>query len=222
MRPRLSDGTFRADFDPLKTDGQGFIEGNAWNYGLYVPHNPDALIEMMGGEKKFSDMMDQLFTRQMDDKHFEANEDITREGIIGLYVHGNEPGHHIPYLYNWTRQPKKTQERVRMICNTMYRNLPDGLCGNDDCGQMSAWYIFSTLGFYPVCPGSDEYALGSPLIISAEVDLGGGRFLKIITENQSPENVNVKQVILNGHKLKEPFIRHSDIKEGAEIIFIMD
>ncbi len=117
----------------------------------------------------------------MDDKHIEANEDITRDGIIGLYVHGNEPGHHIPYLYNWTGHPEKTQERVRMICNTMYANAPDGLCGNDDCGQMSAWYIFSALGFYPVCPGSDEYALGSPLVKSAEIDLGDGKTLKIIS-----------------------------------------
>ena len=190
MRPKLSDGTFRKEFDPLDTHGQGFIEGNAWNYGLYVPQNPDALIDMMGGKKKFSKMLDQLFTLQLDDKHIEANEDITRDGIIGLYVHGNEPGHHIPYLYNWTGHPEKTQERVRMICNTMYANTPDGLCGNDDCGQMSAWYIFSALGFYPVCPGSDEYALGSPLVKSAEIDIGNGNVLTIKVENQSPENVS--------------------------------
>ena len=143
---------------------------------------------MMGGKKKFSKMLDQLFTLQLEDKHIEANEDITRDGIIGLYVHGNEPGHHIPYLYNWAGHPEKTQERVRMICNTMYANAPNGLCGNDDCGQMSAWYIFSALGFYPVCPGSDEYALGSPLVKSAEIDLGNGKILKIKVENQSAEN----------------------------------
>ena len=221
MRPKFSDGTFRKEFDPLDTHGQGFIEGNAWNYGLYVPQDPDALIEMMGGKKKFSKMLDQLFTLELEDKHIEANEDITRDGIIGLYVHGNEPGHHIPYLYNWTGHPEKTQERVRMICNTMYANAPDGLCGNDDCGQMSAWYIFSALGFYPVCPGSDEYALGSPLVKSAEIDLGDGKTLKIIILNQSIENVHIKEVILNGKKLDSPFVKHSDLIGGGEMVVKM-
>jgi predicted alpha-1,2-mannosidase len=221
MRPKLLDGTFRKEFDPLDTHGQGFIEGNAWNYGLYVPQDPNALIEMMGGKKKFSKMLNQLFTLQLEDKHIEANEDITRDGIIGLYVHGNEPGHHIPYLYNWTANPEKTQERVRMICNTMYANSPDGLCGNDDCGQMSAWYIFSALGFYPVCPGSDEYALGSPLVKSAEIEMGVGKVLSIKVENQSPENVYVKEVILNGKKLGAPFLKHSDLIGGGEMIFTM-
>jgi len=221
MRPKLSDGTFREEFDPLDTHGQGFIEGNAWNYGLYVPQDPDALIGLMGGKKKFSKMLDQLFTRQLDDKHIEANEDITRDGIIGLYVHGNEPGHHIPYLYNWTGQPEKTQERVRMICNTMYANAPNGLCGNDDCGQMSAWYIFSALGFYPVCPGSEVYALGSPLVKSAEIDLGNGNILVIKTENQSVENVYVKEALLNGRIIDTQVIKHSDIMEGGTLIIKM-
>jgi predicted alpha-1,2-mannosidase len=221
MRPKLSDGTFRPEFDPLDTHGQGFIEGNAWNYGLYVPHDPDALVGMMGGKKKFSAMLDQLFVLQLDDRHIEANEDITRDGIIGLYVHGNEPGHHIPYLYNWTGQGEKTQERVRMICNTMYANAPDGLCGNDDCGQMSAWYIFSALGFYPVCPGSEEYALGSPLVQSAAIDLGNGKTLVIRVENQAPENVHVKEVRLNGKKLETPFVRHADLAGGGEMVFVM-
>jgi predicted alpha-1,2-mannosidase len=158
----------------------------------------------------------------LEDKHIEANEDITRDGIIGLYVHGNEPGHHIPYLYNWTGYPEKTQERVRMICNTMYANAPDGLCGNDDCGQMSAWYVFSALGFYPVCPGSDVYALGSPLVKSAEIDLGNGKTLKIKIENQSAENFHVKEVILNGKELPTPFVKHSDLTGNGEFIFKMD
>jgi predicted alpha-1,2-mannosidase len=221
MRPKLLDGSFKREFDPLDTHGQGFIEGNAWNYGLYVPQNPHALIEIMGGKKKFSKMLDQLFTLQLEDKHIEANEDITRDGIIGLYVHGNEPGHHIPYLYNWAGNRAKTQERVRMICSTMYANAPDGLCGNDDCGQMSAWYIFSALGFYPVCPGSDEYALGSPLVKSAEIDLGQGKMLKITAENQSGENFNVESVLLNGVRVNEPFIKYSDIITGGELIYKM-
>ncbi|MBN2174635.1 MAG: GH92 family glycosyl hydrolase [Bacteroidales bacterium] len=221
MRPKLSDGSFKKEFDPLDTHGQGFIEGNAWNYGLYIPQQPHVLVEMYGGKKKFTNMLDQLFTLQLEDKHIEANEDITRDGIIGLYVHGNEPGHHIPYLYNYTGHPEKTQERVRMICNTMYRNTPDGLCGNDDCGQMSAWYIFSVLGFYPVCPGSDTYALGSPLVKLAVIDLGNGKTLTIKTENQSLENVHVKSVMLNGKKLDGPFVDYSDLIGGGEVVFDM-
>ena len=221
MRPKLSNGIFRDEFDPLNTHGQGFIEGNAWNYGLYVPHEPERLVEMMGGKEEFSIMLDSLYTMQLTDEHIEANEDITHDGIIGLYVHGNEPGHHIPYLYNWTDQPYKTQERVRMICNTMYANAPDGLCGNDDCGQMSAWYIFSALGFYPVCPGSEDYAIGSPTIVSAEIKLSKRRTLKISTENQSPENVYVQEVTFNGRKLENWIIRHSDIMRGGELKFVM-
>ncbi len=221
MRPKLSDGSFREEFDPLNTHGQGFIEGNAWNYGLYVPHDIDRLVEMMGGQEQFSNMLDSLYTRQLADEHIEANEDITRDGIIGLYVHGNEPGHHIPYLYNWTNQPFKTQERVRMICNSMYANAPDGLCGNDDCGQMSAWYIFSALGFYPVCPGSEDYAIGSPTVVSAELNPGRRKTLKITTENQSPENVYVQEVTFNGRTLENRIIHHRDIMRGGELKFVM-
>ncbi len=219
MRPKLSDGTFRKEFDPLQTDGQGFVEGNSWNYSFYVPQNPETLITLMGGKKRFVKMLDSLFTKQISDKDIEANEDITREGIIGLYVHGNEPSHHIPYLYDYAGYPEKTQEKVRMICNTMYRNAPDGLCGNDDCGQMSAWYILSALGFYPVCPGSDEYALGSPQVKSAEIDLGNGKTLTIKTENQSQGNVHVKSVSLNGEKLEKPFVDYKDLIGGGDMVF---
>jgi len=221
MRPRLSDGSWREEFDPLNTHGQGFIEGNAWNYGLYVPHQPEEMIRMMGGMEQFSMMLDSLYTMQLDDKHIEANEDITRDGIIGMYVHGNEPGHHISYLYNWTGHPEKTQQRVRMIMKTMYADTPDGLCGNDDCGQMSAWYIFSAMGFYPVCPGADEYVIGSPLVKSAIVDLGNGKTLHIKAENQSEENVFVKEVLLDGRRLETPFITHSQLTKGGELVFVM-
>ena len=221
MRPKMSDGTFRKDFDPLNTHGQGFIEGNAWNYGLYIPHNTNQMVEMMGGKKRFAGMLDSLYTLQLSDEHIAANEDITRDGIIGLYVHGNEPGHHIPYLYNWTDQPWKTQARVRMINKTMYADAPDGLCGNDDCGQMSAWYIFSALGFYPVCPGSPEYSIGSPLVKSAVIDLGNGKTLKIISENQSPENVYVKEVSLNGKYIRNFILMHDELVKGGELKFVM-
>ncbi|MGI8470137.1 MAG: GH92 family glycosyl hydrolase, partial [Pyrinomonadaceae bacterium] len=141
MRPKMSDGKFAEKFDPLKTEGQGFIEGNSWNYSLYVPHNPEKMIEMMGGKQKFAARLDELFTMHLPDSFFADTEDITREGIIGGYVHGNEPSHHVAYLYNWTDAPYKTQEKVRMILKNQYHPTPNGLGGNDDCGQMSAWFL---------------------------------------------------------------------------------
>ena len=221
MRPKLSNGKFRKDFDPMDTHGQGFIEGNAWNYGLYVPQNINGMINMMGGKKRFSQHLDSLFTMNIDEKYIAKHEDITRDGIIGNYVHGNEPGHHIPYLYNWTGHPKKTQERVRMIMDTMYGPSVEGLCGNDDAGQMSAWYIFSSLGFYPVTPGSLNYALGSPLIKEAVIHLENGKDLSIIANNQSKENIYVKSVTVNGIAIKENLISHTDIENGGTLIFEM-
>lgn len=221
MRPKLSDGSWQQDFNTLSTHGQGFIEGNAWNYSLYVPHQPKQMIEMMGGKNLFVQHLDSLFTMYIDDKHFEGTEDITRDGIIGNYVHGNEPGHHIAYLYNWTNQPWKTQERVRMIMETMYSNTVDGLCGNDDAGQMSAWYVFSTLGFYPVCPGSNQYAIGSPLVKSAKINFENGKQLIIEVKNQKPENVFVEKVIVNGNEIKKNYLLHSEIVNGGRIIFYM-
>ncbi|SKA07717.1 alpha-1,2-mannosidase, putative [Chitinophaga eiseniae] len=221
MRPRLSDGTFKAAFDPLQTHDQGFIEGNAWNYSLYVPHNPDDMITMMGGKKQFTQHLDSLFTMHLPDKYFAETEDITRDGIIGNYVHGNEPSHHVAYLYNWTGYPWKTQERVRMILKKMYHPGPDGLGGNDDCGQMSAWYIFSSLGFYPVCPGSDQYALGSPAVDKATLQLENGKTFVIDVKNQSDRNVYVQKVLLNGKPLDRLYIRHSEIMEGGNMTFYM-
>lgn len=221
MRPKLSDGKFREDFDPMDTHGQGFIEGNAWNYGLYVPQNIDGMIDMMGGKDRFSQHLDSLFTMEIDDKYIAKHEDITRDGIIGNYVHGNEPGHHIPYLYNWTNNPEKTQARVRMIMDTMYGASVEGLCGNDDAGQMSAWYIFSSLGFYPVTPGSADYALGSPLVKEAKIHLENGKTLSITANNQSKENVYVKSISINGKPIEGTSISHQDIMNGGKIIFEM-
>ncbi|MCG6188917.1 GH92 family glycosyl hydrolase [Maribellus maritimus] len=221
MRPKLKNGEWRKNFDPMDTHGQGFIEGNAWNYGLYVPHEIDTMIEMMGGKEKFAQSLDKIFTTEIAEKYIENNEDITRDGIIGNYVHGNEPGHHIPYLYNWTGQPWKTQERVRMIMKTMYSSKEDGLCGNDDAGQMSAWYIFSSLGFYPVLPGADEYSIGSPMVKKANLYLDNGKTLVINTKNQSPENVYVEKVEINGKKIDGLTLKHSDIMNGGEIKFYM-
>ena len=221
MRPKLADGTFREKFDPMDTHGQGFIEGNAWNYGLYVPQNIDKMISMMGGKEKFNEHLDSLFTIEIEDKYIAQHEDITRDGIIGNYVHGNEPGHHIPYLYNWTGHPEKTQERVRMIMRTMYAPTADGLCGNDDAGQMSAWYIFSALGFYPVTPGSIYYALGSPLVKEAKIHLDNGNELIIKAKNQSNDNMYVSSVTINGKKLTGTLLSHQEIMNGGKIVFEM-
>ncbi len=221
MRPRLSNGQFRKEFDVLSTHGQGYIEGNAWNYSLYVPQYPADMIAMMGGKKQFTGHLDSLFTMHLPDAFFAETEDITREGIIGNYVHGNEPAHHAAYLYNWTDAPWKTQERVRMILPKMYKPTSDGLGGNDDCGQMSAWYLFSSLGFYPVCPGSTEYALGSPAIISATIQLENGKTFSVETVGQSEENVYVKKAVLNGRTLQKPFIDHNDIMNGGKLTFYM-
>lgn len=221
MRPRLNDGSFRKNFDVLETDGQGFIEGNAWNYSLYVPHDPAALIKLMGGEKKFIPHLDSLFTMHLPDEFFAHTEDITRDGIIGNYVHGNEPAHHVAYLYNWTSQPWKTQERIRMILKKQYHNGADGLGGNDDCGQMSAWYMMSTIGFYPVAPGSDQYAIGSPAVDHATINLENGKQFIIDVKDQSEKNVYVNKIELNGKVLNRLFLNHADIAQGGTIVFYM-
>lgn len=221
MRPRMADGSFKKDFDVLSTHEQGFIEGNTWNYSFFVPHDPAGMVALMGGAKKVASRLDALFTMHLPDEFFADTEDITREGIIGGYVHGNEPAHHVAYLYNWVGQPWKTQERVRMILKMQYKPTPDGLGGNDDCGQMSAWYMFSALGFYPVAPGSEVYALGSPSVRSAVLTLENGKQFKVETVGQSDRNVYVKAVYLNGVLLKGHSIRHSDIVKGGTLRFVM-
>lgn len=221
MRPRLKDGSFRKDFDLLSTHGQGFIEGNTWNYSLYVPHNPTEMIATRGGKARFSKHLDSLFTMHLPDEFFAETEDITREGIIGNYVHGNEPAHHAAYLYNYTNTPWKTQDRVRMILKKMYRPTADGLGGNDDCGQMSAWFIFSSLGFYPMAPGSVHYELGSPAVINATINLDNGKTFSVKTKNQSDKNVYVNSVSLNGKVLNRKYITHEEITSGGELQFVM-
>lgn len=224
MRPRLSNGAFRTPFNTLNTDEPGFIEGNSWNYSLYVPHEPEKMIALMGGNKRFAQHLDSLFTMQLPDSFFAHTEDVTREGIIGNYVHGNEPSHHVAYLYNHCGTPWKTQERVRMIMKKMYHPTPDGLSGNDDCGQMSAWYIFSALGFYPIAPGSDRYELGSPAVHRGTVRVGGiasEKFLTIIAKNQGDKNVYVQKVTLNGQPLNRTWITHDEIMNGGTLTFTM-
>lgn len=221
MQAKLADGSFKNNFDQLSTNNQGFIEGNSWNYSFFVPHNPTGLIEKMGGRDIFASRLDSLFSMHLPDAFFAETEDITREGIIGGYVHGNEPAHHVPYLYNWTKQPWKTQFQVRKIMNMQYKPAPDGLGGNDDCGQMSAWYIFSALGFYPVAPGSNDYAIGSPSINKAVLKLENGATFTISAENQSSKNVYVQKLLLNGKVLPGYFINYKDIVAGGNLVFIM-
>ena len=221
MRPKRADGSFRSDFDPLDTHGQGFIEGNAWTYSLFAPHDIDHLIDLHGGQAAFVAHLDSLFTMSLDDKYFAATEDITRDGIVGNYVHGNEPGHHIPYLYNFAGQPARTQAQVRALCANMYGPGVDGLCGNDDAGQMSAWYLFSSLGFYPVAPGFSTYAIGSPSVRSARLALPNGNTLTIETTGQSPEAVYVDEVTLNGRPVDNYTLTHSELTGGGTLRFVM-
>jgi len=221
MRAKRSDGNFQSPFDPFSTEKQGFIEGNAWNYSLYVPQNPAKLIALHGGNKKFISHLDSLFTFKLDEKHFGESEDISAAGIIGNYVHGNEPSHHVPYLYAFAGAPWKTQERVHQIVTSLYRNETDGLCGNDDCGQMSAWYIFSSLGFYPVCPGSNEYVIGSPSVNKATLNLENGNQFTITAQNLSDKNIYIQQINLNGKPYNKFIINHEDIVKGGTLEFVM-
>lgn len=221
MRPKLSDGTFKKDFDALNTHGQGFIEGNSWNYSFFVPQNPTGLIKAMGGKKVFTKKLDELFSMHLPDTFFAETEDITRDGIIGGYVHGNEPAHHVAYLYNWTDQPWKSQEIIRKTLKMQYKPTPDGLGGNDDCGQMSAWYIFSSLGFYPVSPGGNEYSIGSPTIKNAKINLENGKTFEIKVSNNSEKNIYIQKMLLNGKPHSKYFITHDDIVNGGLLEFTM-
>lgn len=218
---RYEDGSWKTPADLLSTANEGFIEGNSWNYSFYVPHDVNGLIKIMGGDKVFVNRLDELFTMYVSDKFFAETEDVTREGMLGGYVHGNEPSHHIPYLYMWTSQPWKTQLRVREVMNKMYRNHLDGLCGNDDCGQMSAWYIFSAMGFYPVCPASGQYVFGAPYLPENVLHLQNGNTLIIKAPNVSDQNCYIQSVTLNGQPLHTAYITYEQIMAGGELVFTM-
>ncbi|MCM1449123.1 MAG: GH92 family glycosyl hydrolase [Clostridiales bacterium] len=220
-RPRYSDGSWKKEVDLIKTSGEGYLEGNALNYAFFVPHDISGLMKSMGGDKTFIANIDRLFTSEFPEEAYAETEDVTKEGLIGCYVHGNEPSHHIPYLYMWTSQPWKSQYWVREIMNRMYRNNIDGLCGNDDCGQMSAWYIFSALGFYPVCPGTDQYVLAAPYMPYACLNLTNGKTLEIKAPKVSDKNRYVKEVRLNGTRYDKAYITHDDIMNGGILEFVM-
>ena len=220
-RPRYLDGRFKEEFDVLQTHGEGFIEGNSWNFSFHVPHDVFGVMEQMGGDKEFVRKLDELFDMHLPEKYYEDNEDITSDCLIGGYVHGNEPSHHIPYLYAWTSQPWKTQYWVREVMNRMYKNHIRGLSGNDDCGQMSAWYLFTAMGFYPVCPGSDQYVLGAPYLPSLKLSLANGKTFEIKAPGVSDKKRYVKQVRLNGKPYTKMYITHKDITEGGVLEFVM-
>ena len=216
MRGVMADGSFRTPFNPrysshMKSD---YTEGNAFQWSFFVPHDMDNFIAEIGGKKELETRLDTLFTTSSQIDGAEASGDIT--GLIGQYAHGNEPSHHMAYLYNWTDAPWKGAERLDFIMRNFYTNQPDGIIGNEDCGQMSAWYVLSALGFYQVCPGIPVYAIGRPMIDKATIPVAGGNF-QIIVKNNSPENKYVKEAKLNGKALDSLFFPYADLVKGGTL-----
>ena len=202
-------GEWIEPFDPYQYGGNGghpFTEGNAWQYFWYVPHNIQALMELTGGTKAFEQKLDTFFTSTYKSEQMNHN----ASGFVGQYAHGNEPSHHVAYLYNFAGQPWKTQKYVSHILNTLYNNTSSGYAGNDDCGQMSAWYVFSAMGFYPVNPADGRYIIGSPLLDECTLKLAGNKEFRIRTIRKSPEDIYIQSVTLNGKKHKDFFITHQD------------
>lgn len=216
MRGVMADGSFRTPFNPrysshMKSD---YTEGNAFQWSFFVPHDMDNFIAEIGGKKELETRLDTLFTTSSQIDGAEASGDIT--GLIGQYAHGNEPSHHMAYLYNWTDAPWKGAERLDFIMRNFYTNQPDGIIGNEDCGQMSAWYVLSALGFYQVCPGIPVYAIGRPMVDKATIPVSGGKF-QIIVKNNAPENKYVKEAKLNGKVLDTLFFSHADLVKGGTL-----
>lgn len=220
MRARKSDGQFRMPFDPASAAyGSDYTEGNAWQYSWYVPQDIPGLISAMGGKAPFVAKIDTLFDAKVDPAIFKNVEDIS--GLIGWYAHGNEPDHHVAYLYDYAGAPWKTQQRLTQIMQTQYAVRPDGLAGNDDLGQMSAWYIFTALGFYPVTPASGEYAIGRPFVPKAVFHLGNNHTFTVIAEHLDAQHPYVGSVTLNGRPLETPFLSQKSVIAGGELRFVM-
>ena len=220
MRPRLSDGSWKTPFDPsnlahAESIGGDYTEGNAWQYTWQVQHDIPGLIKLFGGEKPFLKKLDQFFTLKLDSKL----SDVT--GLIGQYAHGNEPSHHVAYLYALAGRPSRTQELIREIFDTQYRPTVDGLCGNDDCGQMSAWYMLSAMGFYPVNPVSAQYVFGAPQMKKITVHLQNGKTFTVIADGLSEANKYVESITLNGKKLSKNYIDHAAIMNGGTLVYKM-
>ncbi len=217
MRGRKSNFRFVDNFDPMETINH-YTEANAWQYSTFVPQDIDGLIRQMGGEKVFENWLDSCFTVKTDYSKINLA-DVT--GLIGQYAHGNEPSHHISYLYNYVGAPWKTQKMVRQILSTLYMNKPDGIDGNEDCGQMSAWYVMSAMGIYAVTPGLDYYVLGSPVFDKVTINLENGKKFEIIAKNNSDTNIYVQSAGLNGQKWSKSYIRHADIVNGGQLVMQM-
>ncbi len=220
MRGKTSDGSWREPFDPFTSSHRqdDYCEGNGWQYLWLTPQDPEGLIKLLGGDESFTAKLDLLFSLDAI-KTEGASADIS--GLIGQYAHGNEPSHHTVYMYAYAGKQWKTAALVRQILSTLYSDQPDGLSGNEDCGQMSAWYVLSSLGFYPVNPAAGIYVFGSPLLDRATISLPDGKAFTIIAENGSPENMFIQSVRLNGEPYSNSYIRHSDIVAGGELLFIM-
>ncbi len=223
-RPKKSDGSWLEPFDPRfigHGDQRHYTEANAWQYTWFVPHDAGGLISFLGGKEKFIEKLDSLFTVSSDIP--ESVPDVT--GLIGQYAHGNEPSHHITYLYNYAGAPWKTQKIVREVMDNFYDDGPAGLCGNEDMGQMSAWYIMSAMGFYPVAPGENIYAIGSPLfskiIIHPDEKIKNIKNFTVEVRNNSAKNKYIQSASLNGIPLNKPFFDHAEIKNGGTLVFQM-
>ncbi len=221
MRGLDSEGEWRTPFNPRSSNHRNddYCEGTAWQWTWFVPHDVDGLVGLMGGREAFIGKLDSLFTASSALEGELVSADIS--GLIGQYAHGNEPSHHIIHLYNYVGQPWRTQELADQVLRTLYAARPDGLSGNEDCGQMSAWYILNSLGFYQVCPGRPVYSVGRPVVDRAVLRLGNDKDLTITVRHNSPENKYVQQVLLNGRELDGPFFSHQDIADGAELEFVM-
>ena len=218
MRGKDSEGRWRVPFDPhLYVQGGDITEGTSWQYTWYVPHDVQGLIELFGGKERFTQKLDSLFV--VGAKESQGVDDI--QGRIGEYWHGNEPSHHIIFLYCYAGEPWKTQKLVHEIMKTQYGNKPNSLCGNDDCGQMSAWYIFNAMGFYPVCPGSDCYVIGSPTVKKAVMRVSNGKKFTMTAEGLSGENIYIQTARLNGKAWNKPYLPYDELKNGGAIVFTM-
>jgi predicted alpha-1,2-mannosidase len=219
IEPRLANGEYRKPFDPAKAgSGSGFTEGNAWQYSWYQPQDEQGLINLLGGNDKLVARLDAMFDQKVDPTMYADVEDIS--GMIGQYIHGNEPSHHLAYLYMYAGAPIKTQARLKQIVDSQYKPAPDGLVGNDDLGQMSAWLIFTSLGFYPVAPGSNEYVLGRPFVQRAVLHLPNGRSLAIQSMNMTEDAGFLKDVLLDGISLDRSFVTHEELMKGGELTFV--
>ncbi len=220
LRGRLSSGEWYELFHPrfAQYGNPNYVEGDAWHYSFFVPQNITGLVKLMGGKKNFEMMLDSLFT-QTTELLGKDTEDVT--GQIGQYSQGNEPSHHAAYLYDFIGREKRTAHWVNQIIDSLYTNAPDGLCGNEDCGQMSAWYVFSAVGFYPVNPVDGRYYFGSPQFERTDIHLDNGKTFTILAKHASAENIYIQSARLNGRVLEHPYITFDDIQVGGVIEFEM-